>query len=73
MRYLGSKGGWHELAIACLKNAVKQGDFESVYNDVFSTICELAGFDENEVIVELIHAKDMKELYGDKWYRRIVK
>ena len=73
MRYLGSKGGWRELATACLRNAIKQGDFECIHYDVFSVLCGLAGQDENDVIVELRYAKDMKGLYGDKWYRRGLK
>lgn len=70
MKYLGSQGGWHELAIACLRNAVKTSDVGFIYNDVFSLICALADKDECEVIEMLRYAEHMKERYGDKWYRR---
>lgn len=73
MRYLGSHGGWRELATACLRYAVKTADVDCIYNDVFSQICSLADQDENEVIIELKFAERMKKLYGDKWYRRSVK
>lgn len=71
MKYLGSKGGWRELATACLRNAIKTGDVSCIYNDAFPTICALAGLDENEVIVELKYAEHMTERYGERWYRRI--
>lgn len=73
MRYLGPNGGWHELATACLKNAIKTADVECVHHKVFSMLCGLAGQDENDVIVELKYAEEQKKLYGDKWYRRGMK
>lgn len=73
MRYLGNQRGWRELATTCLRHAVKSGDIECINNKIFSILCSLADQDENEVIVELKYAEHMKELYGDKWYRRIGK
>jgi len=73
MKYLGPKGGWHELAIACLKNAIKTSDIGCIHYDVFSVICGLAEKDENDVIVELRYAEEQKKLYGEKWYRRGLK
>lgn len=70
MRYLGNHGGWCELATACLRHAVKSGDTDCIYGELFSVLCGLANKDENEVIVEIKYAERMKELYGDKWYRR---
>lgn len=69
MKYLGKQGGWRTLATACLKNAIKTSDLDCVRNDIFSTICELAEQDENEVIVDLIFADRMKRKYGNKWYK----
>lgn len=71
MKHLGIKGGWRKLATACLNNAIKTSDYNCVYNPIFPLICELAGYEENEVIVELIYAVHMKELYGEKWYKGI--
>lgn len=73
MRYLGNQRGWRELATACLRHAVKSGDVNCIYDNVFSVLCALADQDENEVIVELKYAERMKKLYGEKWYRRIEK
>ena len=73
MRYFGHNKGWRELATACLRNAVKTSDIDCIRYDIFSVLCGLAEKDENDVIVELRHANDMKKLYGDKWYRRGLK
>lgn len=69
MKYLGKQGGWCALATACLKNAIKTSDLDCSRNDIFPTICGLAGQNENEVIVDLIFAVRMKEIYGVKWYK----
>lgn len=71
MRYVGPKGGWHALATACLNNAVKQSDYDCVRYDVFSTICGLAYLDEGDVKSVLKYAEQMKNQYGDKWYKGI--
>ena len=68
MRYLGSKGGWRELATACLRNAIKAADVGCVHDNVFSIVCGLAGQEESEVITQLKFAESMKLKYGDKWY-----
>ena len=69
MKYLGKHGGWCALATACLKNAIKTSDLDCIYDDTFSPICQLAGQNENEVIVDLIFADRMKKIYGNKWYK----
>lgn len=74
MKHLGIKGGWQSLATACLRNAIKTGDTSWVLNEeVFSTICALADVDENEIIIELKYAEHMKNKYGDKWYKGVIK
>lgn len=58
------------MTLECLKHAVKEGDFDSVYEPEFSLFCALAELEENEVIVEIRHGADMKEKYGRSWYKR---
>jgi hypothetical protein len=70
MKYLGINRCWKKMALECLKHAVKEGDFESVYEPEFSLFCGLAEREENEVIVELRHGADMKKKYGRNWYKR---
>lgn len=69
MKYLGKQGGWRKLATACLINAIKTSDLDCVRDDIFPSICEMAGQEENEVIVDLIFADRMKSIYGNKWYK----
>lgn len=71
MKRLGINGGWRALALACLNNAIKTSDIYCIYEeDVFSSLCELAGLNVNEVIVSIRFAELMKKKYGDKWYKR---
>lgn len=73
MKYLGSNGGWRELATACLKHAIKAGDTICIHSECFSLLCGLAGQEEKEVIAQLEFAERMKEKYGDKWYNTLKK
>ncbi len=70
MKYLGFNGAWKKLAIECLKHAVKEGDFDSVFEPEFPLLCDLADVEENEVIVNIRHSADMISLYGRHWYRK---
>lgn len=60
MKYLGINRCWKSLAKSCLKYAIKEGDFDCVYEPEFSLLCALANLDENEVIVEIRRAADLK-------------
>ena len=58
------------MALKCLKHAIKEGDFECVYLPEFSLLCSLAEWEENEVIIEIRHATDMKKKCGKNRYRK---
>jgi len=73
MKYVGIENGWKKLACKALKNAMLEGDFDCVYNSVFSLLCDIADKEETEVIVELRYCADKKKELGGKWYRQGVK
>lgn len=72
MKFCEINESWRALAFACLKDAVKTADMDCIDNYIFQTLCGLALKDEDDVIKELEFAKRMKDIYGSKWYRKVV-
>lgn len=69
MKYLGSKGGWRNLAATCLKMAEKEADYSCVHSYVFTLLCDIADIDECEEIVKIKSAVVLKQKFGEKWYK----